>query len=65
MKTPYTYTVAKGDETQKIEGRTAAVRRARELSRTSHRPVRVEREDDRMMMVWRRGNLQKYRLETR
>ena len=65
MKQPYEFTIERGAEKLRVKGRGAAVRRARDLSQKSHRPVRVQREDNKMTMTWRRGVLQEYRLETR
>ena len=64
MSRMHTYTI-KGDETLTVEGRRKAVHRARNMSERTHRPVSVERTDRKMSMIWRRGNLQKFRLETR
>lgn len=42
-----------------------AVDRAKALSEEFPGPVTLTRDDEKMMMIFRRGSLQKYQLETR
>ncbi|MEZ4321943.1 MAG: hypothetical protein R3F61_31010 [Myxococcota bacterium] len=55
-----TFTVGSGDEAVVVGTRQNAVRKARELSETTWRPVRVLRSDERMEMTFRRGELLSY-----
>lgn len=47
-----------------MRGRRNAVAEAKTLSGRTGRPIRVEREDGRMKMEFRRGRLETYRYET-
>lgn len=59
-----TYNIKTGKEVITVEGRDAAVERARQISGQSSRPISVERQDGRMTMQFSRGGVQTYRLET-
>lgn len=66
MKEPKkTFIVQQGDQTESVEGRDAAVTKARRWSAKRGRPVQLEREDHKMRMVFRRGELENYVLELR
>lgn len=59
-KNPRSFTIETGSDQQVVRGRQNAVNTARELSTTTWRPIRITREDERMEMVFRRGQLTKY-----
>lgn len=65
VQTPHEFDIKSGLGTQTVTGRRAAVRKAKELSRHTWRPVHVERDDERVKMRFRRGDLTTYRYETR
>lgn len=61
-----TYIVQQGEQSEKVRGRDAAVRKARRWSATrKFRPVQLERADQKMRMVFRKGELENYVLELR
>jgi hypothetical protein len=59
------YTIFVGADATTIDGRIRAVSEAKEISRRTGRPIRVERTDGRVRMEFRRGALETYRYETR
>lgn len=59
------FTITAGSATEDVHGRKTAVEAAKERSSRTGRPIHVERDDGRVMMEFRRGQLQNYRYETR
>ncbi|MCA9571977.1 MAG: hypothetical protein KC656_29265 [Myxococcales bacterium] len=57
-KREFTIDTGKGQEV--VRGRAVAVETARTLSAGTWRPIRVTRDDERMEMTFRRGELTKY-----
>ncbi len=63
---PHTFLLqTKPDEEIQVQGRQQAIHKAKELSRKTWRGVRVIRQDERVRMRFRRGELQEYQLDTR
>jgi len=58
------FTITIGSETNTVQGRTTAVEEAKSISARSGRAIRVERQDGRVRMEFRRGKLETYRFET-
>ena len=59
-KNPRSYTIEAGQDQRVVRGRQNAVETAREMSAATWRPIRITREDERMEMTFRRGELTKY-----
>jgi hypothetical protein len=59
-----TYVIRSEQSAETVEGRTAAVAQAKELSARTWRAIGVESEDGRVKMLFQRGVLQTYRLDT-
>ena len=53
-----------GAFTHEVEGRRAAVRKAKDVSANTGRIIGLERSDGRVKMQFQRGSLQTYRYET-
>jgi len=65
-ETKKTYIVQQGEQTEKVDGRDAAVTKARRWSAArKFRPVQLERVDHKMRMVFRKGELETYVMELR
>jgi hypothetical protein len=60
-----TFTIGDGTDTETVTGRKDAVRKARELSERTWRPVRIMRADERVEMTFRRGELMNYAYRAR
>lgn len=58
------FTITIGNETNTVQGRSTAVEEAKSISARSGRAIRVERQDGRVRMEFRRGKLETYRFET-
>lgn len=66
MGYPRTFVIQQGERVESVEGRGAAVRTARRWSeKRRHRRVHLEREDHKMKMDFRRGELETFILELR
>jgi len=61
----HAFTLAVGERTHHVDGRDKAVRRARELSGNTWRQVELTRDDDRVHMTYKRGQLATYTFHTR
>jgi len=62
---PRTFIIHDGDEPIQVQGRMKAIDEAKKISRRTWRQVRIEREDRRVQMQFRRGSLLTYRYESR
>lgn len=63
---PKTYIITQGEETKSVEGRRAAVRTARRWStRRRFKQVSVQREDQKVRMLFQKGELENYVLDLR
>lgn len=62
---PHSYVIKSGSQEHEVVGREEAIDRAKELSQRFYGNVVVQRDDERMSMIYRRGSLQKYHFETR
>ncbi len=60
-----TFTLVVGERSHDVDGRHAAVEKARELSDSTWKKVQVTREDQRVEMTFRRGELASYTFHTR
>lgn len=58
------FAIKDGSEVLRVAGRKDAVRRAKEVSVRTWRPVGLERDDGRVRMQFRRGVLLTYRYDT-
>ncbi|MCB9680994.1 MAG: hypothetical protein H6733_05930 [Alphaproteobacteria bacterium] len=67
IQTPsqHPFTIITGNDTTVVTGRPAAVEEAKQISRRTGRPIRLERKDGRVTMEFRRGHLEAYAYETR
>lgn len=63
-QSPHTFTLVRGSKSETVEGRGKAVNEAKRMSERFHGPVRVERDDSRVEMTFRRGSVSKYRYTT-
>ncbi len=62
---PHSFLITSGSHQHEIVGRTKAIDRAKELSMRFHGDVRLLRDDERVTMTFRRGDLTQYQFETR
>jgi hypothetical protein len=60
-----TYILMTGTEEETIEGREAAVAKAKEISRATGNRVMLERADGRVTMQFEKGSLEAFSAETR
>jgi hypothetical protein len=60
-----TFVIENGNHTTTIRGRMDAVRKARDLSAQTWRPIRVSSDEARVEMVFRNGELMTYGYDRR